>query len=126
MVLFTTPPPVVLVVDDEALLRLNATEAFRHVGCEAYEACQAEEALDMLERHPDISVLFTDINMPGKRDGMALAGQVHRQRPDVRLIITSGRERPAPEDLPDDGQFIAKPYDIDAVADIVRAMPRRG
>lgn len=125
MALYAPPAPVVLVVDDEALLRLNATEAFRHVGCMAYEARQAEEALEMLERHPEISVLFTDINMPGEHDGMALAGQVHRRRPDVRLIVTSGRERPAPEDLPDDGQFIAKPYDIDAVADIVRAMSRR-
>lgn len=118
-------PPVVLVVDDEALLRIDASEAFRQVGCRAYEAGQADEALEMLERHPEISVLFTDINMPGERDGMALASQVHRQRPDVRLIITSGRERPAPDELPDDGQFIAKPYDIDVVADIVRALPKR-
>lgn len=118
-------PRVVLVVDDEALLRLDATEALHGAGCATFEACHTEEALEVLSRHPEISVLFTDINMPGDRDGMALADEVHRRRPDVRLIITSGRERPAQADIPDDGQFIPKPYDADAVAKIVRTMPRR-
>ncbi|EKY27582.1 CheY-like chemotaxis protein [Brevundimonas nasdae] len=125
MVALITPQQVILVVDDEALLRLDATEAFHHIGCQTYEAAETEEALDILERHPEISVLFTDINMPGPRDGMALASQVHRQRPDVQLIVTSGRERPAPEDLPERGHFIAKPYTMEAVADLVRAFPKR-
>lgn len=80
MVALITPQQVILVVDDEALLRLDATEAFHHIGCQTYEAAETEEALDILERHPEISVLFTDINMPGPRDGMALASQVHRQK----------------------------------------------
>lgn len=116
---------VVLVVDDEVLLRLDATEALHHVGCATFEAGRAEEALEVLAQHPEISVLFTDINMPGAFDGMALAGEVHRRRPDVQLIITSGRERPCAADIPDDGQFIAKPYDVDAVAEIVRALPSK-
>ena len=124
----SSPPPephAVLVVDDEPLLRLVASEALKDVGCTTYEAGAAGEALEVLSAHPDISLLFTDINMPGDQDGMELAETVHRQRPDVQLIITSGRERPAPRDIPDDGRFIAKPYDIDTLAAIVQAIPRR-
>lgn len=116
--------PVVLVVDDEALFRLDATEALHDAGCRTYEACQARDAMTMIADHPEISVLFTDINMPGDEDGLALAGRVHASRPDIQLIITSGRERPAPADFPDDGQFIAKPYDMDVVSEIVRARHR--
>lgn len=114
---------VVLVVDDEPILRMNATEAFRDAGCIAYEASQAGEALTVLDEHPDISVLFTDINMPGELDGLALAGAVHDLRPHVRLIVTSGREQPAPKNIPDDGQFIPKPYHLDAITDLVAALP---
>lgn len=114
---------VVLVVDDEPVLRLIATEAFKDAGCQTYEAGRADEALEVLEQHPDISVLFTDINMPGDQDGVALAGVVHHRWPDVRLILTSGREQPAPADIPDDGQFIAKPYELDVVTRLVTALP---
>lgn len=114
---------VVLIVDDEPMLRLVATEAFKDAGCHTYEAGQADEALKVMEQHPDISVLFTDINMPGDQDGVALAGAVHDRWPNVRLILTSGREQPAPADIPDDGQFIAKPYALDVVTELVTAMP---
>lgn len=122
MPLFSPPAPVVLVVDDEALLRLDATEALQQAGCRTYEAGETEEALEMLGRHPEISVLFTDINMPGRRDGVALAGEVHRQRPDIGVILTSGHERPSPADIPGEGRFIAKPYDIGAVAELVKRL----
>jgi len=63
--------------------------------------------------------------MPGERDGLALAEAVHRERPDVRLIITSGRAQPAPADIPDNGQFIGKPYNLEASPEIIRAMPNK-
>jgi CheY-like chemotaxis protein len=116
---------VVLVVDDEAILRLNASEALRDEGCTTYEAGDTEEALMVLSDHPDISLLFTDINMPGDRDGMALAEAVHAQRPEVQLIITSGRQQPAPADIPDDGQFIPKPYSLEVLTSLVATLPRR-
>lgn len=122
MPFFTAPAPVVLVVDDEALLRLDATEALQQAGCRTYEAGETEEALEMLGLHPEISVLFTDINMPGRRDGLALAGEVHRQWPAIGVIITSGQERPSPSDIPAEGRFIAKPYDIGAVAELVKRL----
>lgn len=58
--------------------------------------------------------------MPGAEDGLALAGRVHATRPDIQLILTSGRESPAPADIPDDGQFVPKPYDMELIAQIVR------
>jgi CheY-like chemotaxis protein len=119
------PSHVVLVVDDEVVIRLNAAEAFRDCGCTTYEAAEADEAMQVLEAHPDISVLFTDINMPGDRDGLALAGAVHERRPDVQLILTSGRERPEQAAIPDAGQFIAKPYNLDVVTGMVAALPHK-
>ena len=112
-------PPIVLIVDDEALLRLNATDTLLRAGCRTYEAADTEEALAVLARHPEISVLFTDINMPGARDGIALAGEVHRRWPDVRVMITSGQECPSPEDMPPETQFFSKPYDLDVIARLV-------
>ena len=116
---------VVLVVDDEPLLRLNATEALNEAGCRTYQACEAAEAMEMIADHPEISVLFTDINMPGIEDGLALAGRVHAERPDIQLILTSGKESPAPADIPDDGQFVPKPYDMDLISEIVRTHRNR-
>ena len=77
MIVMPSPAHVVLVVEDEPILRLNAAEALKDAGCEAFEAAESQEALEMLAAHPEISVLFTDINMPGERDGLALAEVVH-------------------------------------------------
>lgn len=120
------PPPahVVLVVEDEPILRLNAAEALKDAGCKAFEAAESQEALNLLVQHPEISVLFTDINMPGERDGLELAELVHQRRPDVRLILTSGRDKPAPADIPGDGQFIAKPYHLDVITNLIASLPR--
>lgn len=120
----TSPPhdkPVVLVVDDEILVRMVASDALQDAGCATYEAAEAEEALALVEDHPEISVLFTDINMPGL-DGLALARLVHARRPDMRLILTSGRERPSAAEIPDDGRFIPKPYDTTVVTQLVHEL----
>ncbi|HTK33961.1 MAG TPA: response regulator [Caulobacteraceae bacterium] len=113
---------VILVVDDEPMLRFVAMEELEDAGFEMLEACDAEDALAQIGLHPEISVVFTDINMPGPFDGLELARRVRQQRPDIRLIITSGRPVPAARDIPDHGQFIAKPYDTDVVARMARAV----
>jgi CheY-like chemotaxis protein len=101
----------VLVVDDEALLRMNATDLLEEAGFATVEACNAEEALAQIVCHPDIAILFTDINMPGNLDGLELARRVHERRPDIQIILTSGRHPPPTEDFPESGRFIPKPYD---------------
>ena len=113
---------VILIVEDEAILRLHAVELLNDAGFATLEAGEAEEALDVLDRHPDVSVLFTDINMPGRFDGLELARRVHARRPDIKLILTSGRPAPAAKDIPDEGRFIAKPYDLNHIAQLVRAI----
>ena len=109
----------VLVVDDEALVRMYAVDVLRDAGHVVYEAGGADEALELLELHEDIGVLFTDINMPGHLDGLDLARMVHTKRPKVHIILTSGRLRPPAEAIPDDGRFLAKPYAGEAVTSLV-------
>ena len=106
----TASAPLVLVVDDDALLRLNATDMLEENGFGVVEAVDAADALRILESRQDVRLLFTDIQMPGKLDGMDLAREVHARWPSVLLVITSGQIRPASAEIPDDGRFVAKPY----------------
>ncbi|CAN5268472.1 hypothetical protein BH09PSE2_BH09PSE2_04870 [soil metagenome] len=115
-------PRAVLVVDDEALVRMYAVDVLSDAGHQVFEAAHAQEALEVLEQHPEVGVLFTDINMPGQLDGLDLARMVHRRRPDVHIILTSGRLRPPQEDIPDDGRFLSKPYAGEAVISLVRQL----
>ena len=100
----------ILVVDDEPIIRMNAVDMLIDAGFAPIEAADAAEALVQLDAHPEVSVLFTDINMPGEMDGLDLARTVHQLRPDVHLIITSGKVRLCAGDLPDSGRFLEKPY----------------
>jgi len=109
----------VLIVEDEAMVRMVAADALADCGIVAWEAGDAEEALDALNHHPSISLLFTDVNMPGDMNGIELARRVHEVRPDVELIITSGATIIANDDLPDHGTFLGKPYPVDRLVHIV-------
>lgn len=84
------------------------------------EADCAAAALEQLRRHPEITVLFSDINMPGAFDGLELARQVHVLRPDVQLILTSGLMHPSKSEM-SDGEFVAKPYAAQTVPDLIHA-----
>jgi CheY-like chemotaxis protein len=113
--------PVVLVVDDEPLIRMFAVDSLLDAGFEVIEACDAAEAIGLLDQNFGITVLFTDVNMPGAFDGLELARRVHERHPDIQLIITSGRERLSGAEIPDHGSFLPKPYKGSAVADLIRA-----
>jgi two-component system, response regulator PdtaR len=102
--------PVVLVVEDEALLRLCAADLLEDAGFEVIQAPDARAALDVMKSRPDVRLLFTDIQMPGKLDGMELAQKVHEQWPRVLLLVTSGALRPKNTEIADHGHFLAKPY----------------
>jgi CheY-like chemotaxis protein len=114
------PKPAVLVVEDEALVRLVAVDALADSGLPSFEAGDAEEALRLLDDHSEISLVFTDINMPGEMDGLQLARKVHETRPDVELIVTSGQQRLLDRDLPDHGSFLCKPYRTSQLIALVR------
>ena len=97
-------------VEDEAIIRMAAADALADHGIMAWEAADAQEALKSIEQHPRIGLLFTDVDMPGKINGMGLAHEVVLTHPDVELIVTSGAVTLRSEDLPDHGTFLPKPY----------------
>jgi two-component system, response regulator PdtaR len=115
---------VVLVVEDDALLRLDAADHLEGAGFEVVEAANAAQALQVMKTRPDVRVLFTDVEMPGPLDGMELARKVHEQWPNVQLLITSGNNRPAKADIADHGHFLAKPYRTQDVINEINALAR--
>jgi CheY-like chemotaxis protein len=102
--------PVVLVVEDDLLLRMDAVDIVRSAGFDAVEASHADEAIEILEARPNIHVVFTDIQIPGSMDGLKLARFVKDRWPPIRIVTTSGRVRISEADLPEGGRFIPKPY----------------
>lgn len=101
---------VVLLVEDEILLQMIAVEMLQDAGATVLAATTADEAWAILESRSDIDVLFTDVNMPGSMDGMALAKRVSTLWPDIALIVTSGRQLMSTMELPAKGRFLPKPY----------------
>ena len=112
--------PVVLIVEDEFLLRMNAVDMIRAAGFEAVEAANADEAIEILETRRDITVVFTDIQMPGSMDGLKLARAVRGRWPPIKIVATSGRVNIAESDLPEGGRFLPKPYSPDQIAGLLR------
>lgn len=114
---------LVLVAEDEELVRLVIAEALRDVGFEVMEAAHAEAALSVLEHHAArIDVLFTDIQMPGAMDGLALAHHTSKNWPRIGLLITSARPQPARATLPEKSRFLTKPYHHSHVVHHIREL----
>jgi two-component system, response regulator PdtaR len=118
----TSGKPVILVVEDEVLVRMMAVSVAENAGFEALWAATADEAIEILESRSDIRLVFTDVNMPGSMDGLRLAHAVRDRWPPVELIITSGRGHVRADDLPERGRFIAKPYDINVLSHALQEM----
>lgn len=114
------PPPVVLVVEDEPLLRLCAVDLIESAGFEAVEARDADEAIEILSARRDIRIVFTDIDMPGSMDGLKLAAAIRDRWPPIELIVTSGMIDPPPGAIPARGKFFAKPYCDVSLIDALR------
>jgi CheY-like chemotaxis protein len=106
----------VLVVEDEAFLLFAIADELRDAGYQVLEASNADEAITLLETRPDISILFTDIDMPGSMDGLRLSAAVRDRWPPVKIIITSGKRQPAQDTMPSGGIFLPKPYAPEKVA----------
>ncbi|WOJ89755.1 response regulator [Methylocapsa polymorpha] len=102
--------PVVLVVEDEPFVRMMGADVLEHAGFGVIEACNADEALRVLEVRPDVRVVFTDVEMPGSLDGLALARRVHDCWPRIGVVVTSGRGHVDEESMPNDDPFVSKPY----------------
>jgi CheY-like chemotaxis protein len=105
----STIPAVVLVVEDEMLLRMRAVDMVEDAGFTSVEAVDADQAIAILESRSDIALLFTDIQMPGKMDGLKLAHVVHERWPPIKIILVSGQLKLTNIDIPADSQFFGKP-----------------
>jgi two-component system, response regulator PdtaR len=100
----------ILVVEDEPLVRLVGTLLLADAGFNVIEACNAEEALRVLEAGSDVRIVFTDVEMPGALDGFGLARCVHERWPSIGVIVTSGRCEPPRQKTGLNELFVAKPY----------------
>jgi len=114
--------PLVLIVEDEPLLRMLAVEVAEEAGFLVIEAADADEAVILLESRNNISVLFTDINMPGSMDGLKLAHAVRDRWPTVKILLVSGQVRLLPSEAPSNSCFVGKPYRAAAIVEELRSM----
>lgn len=112
----------VLVVEDEPLIQMDAVDFLEDAGFKVYFSGTAREAIACLENFPDIRVVFTDINMPGDMDGLALSKSVRDRWPPVHIIVTSGKRFIGSAELPSDAVFIAKPYRHDRIVEQILQM----
>ena len=116
------PIPVILVVEDEEVLRSLAVDMVEDAGFIPIVAKNADEAIGILETRSDISLLFTDIHMPGSMDGLRLAHAVRHRWPPIKIIIVSGKVRLSENDMPTDSRFLEKPYDADVLISELRSL----
>jgi two-component sensor histidine kinase/CheY-like chemotaxis protein len=108
-----TPVPNVLVVEDEMILRMRAVDIVEDAGFNPVEAVNADQAFSILESRSDISLLFTDIQMPGSMDGLKLAHAVHDRWPSIKIILVSGQVKPSDAERPANSRFFGKPLGVD-------------
>jgi two-component system, response regulator PdtaR len=101
---------VVLIVEDEPLVRLTGADLLAEAGFKVLEAGNADEALRIIEATPEVRVVFSDIEMPGSLDGLGLAHRISRRWPSIGIVLASGHRIRA-ETIPREVRFLPKPYD---------------
>ena len=118
----SAPVPNVLVVEDEMILRMRAVDIVEDAGFNPVEAVNADEAISILESRSDISLLFTDIQMPGSIDGLKLAHAVHDRWPSIKIVLVSGQVSPSDAERPADSRFFRKPLGVEEMITELQAM----
>jgi two-component sensor histidine kinase/DNA-binding response OmpR family regulator len=121
-----TPVPNVLVVEDEMILRMRAIDIVEDAGFNPVEAVNADQAISILESRSDISLLFTDIQMPGSIDGLKLAHAVHDRWPSIKIILVSGQVKPSDPERPAGSRFFGKPLGVEQMIAELQAMVGAG
>ena len=116
--------PVVLLVEDEPLVREFEIDVLQDAGFRVLEARSADEAFDMLRGRPDVRIVFTDVDMPGSLNGFEFSRLVHQGWPEVAILVSSGKMAPEEGDLPDGAAFIAKPYRPDELVEQLHKLVR--
>lgn len=116
--------PYALVVDDDVLILTDAAQIIEDAGFRTLTATNATEALDLLETHAHaVTLVFTDVEMPGAMDGFELARETARRWPKICILVASGRREPV-GDLPPLATFLRKPFSAEVVhAELQRLLP---
>ena len=114
--------PVILVVEDEVLVRMVAVSVAEESGFEVLSAATADEAIGILQSRSDIRLVFTDVHMPGSMDGLRLAHAVRGRWPPVELLVTSALGNVTAKDLPERGRFLPKPYNAATLSRVLQQM----
>src|SRR2546421_8589691 len=122
----SSAPAVVLVVEDEMLLRMRAVDMVEDAGFTSVEAVNADEAVAILESRSDIALLLTDIQMPGSMDGLKLAHAVHERWPDIKIVLVSGQVKPSDSERPAHSRFFGKPLVVEQMIVELQAMVGAG
>lgn len=105
-------PKTILVVEDEVLVRLVISDYLRECGYQVVEAAGTDEAKQVLQSGTKVDLIFSDVQLPGQADGIALASWVKEQYPGIPVILTSGWAGAAEKarDLCHEGPLVVKPY----------------
>jgi CheY-like chemotaxis protein len=111
---------VVLIVEDEPLLRMAGSDMIESAGFDVVEAANATQAVRILESRFDIHIVFSDIDMPAGIDGMKLAAVIRDRWPPIEIILVSGQVNPPQTDLPARTVFFPKPYKEAEILDQIR------
>ena len=121
-------PPTVLVVADEVLVRMAVSDYLRECGYNVIETGDAQEAIKVMTSDAVVDIAFSDIAMPGSLDGFGLAQWIRRERPDIKVVLTSGiaRSAKAAGELCEDGPTLVKPYDHADLERRIRALLASG
>jgi DNA-binding NtrC family response regulator len=115
-------PPAVLVVEDELMLRMRAVDIVEDAGFTPVEAIDADKAMLILEKRTDIALVWSDIQMPGSMDGLALAQTVYRRWPHIRIILVSGQLKLTAGDMPPKSRFFEKPLETKEMTLLLQEM----
>ena len=120
-----SPSAAVLVVEDEEIVRLDNCERLEQAGFTVFEAADADEAIALLEAHPEIRLLVTDVKMPGWMSGIDLARQVEKRWPEISIVVTSAYYTAEHGELPESMTLFPKPFTPERLVDQVRLLLRR-
>ncbi|MDB5432222.1 MAG: putative response regulator [Caulobacter sp.] len=113
---------MILIVESETLVRMELVTSLTEMGLRVLAAANADEAIVLLDTHPEIEVLLTDIGMPGSMDGLKLAHHVRERWPPVKIIVTSGLLSTQLSDLPGESLFLPKPYGPVSLTEVLGRM----
>jgi CheY-like chemotaxis protein len=101
---------------------MDAVDMIRRAGFDVVEAANADEAISTLEGRLDITIVFTDIQMPGSMDGLKLAAAIRGRWPPIKIVATSGLPKISEEDLPSGSRFLRKPYNDRQIVGALREL----